>query len=304
VSLAACGSSAGTDPGGAGGAEGVTSTSITLGTTTTALTGPAASTCTPVNVGTQARFKSVNAKGGINGRKIIDEVKDDQYTAPNALENVRGFISQPVFAVLGGCGSIQPPAIAPVLQSAGVPYLFPQGASPNLNSDSDAYLNYPQYQQIFPSLVSHEIHEHGPGSVFVIAQSIPGSQQTISGIEQATKAAGGTYIGADSPPITQTDWNADALKIKQNHVDYVALVLTSGQAAAVVNTMAAQNALPAKEIAAKAGLTRPATTDLCGQQSRRSLHVRRAGDEPGWPTEPGRHPRSGSLMLLRSRSTR
>jgi branched-chain amino acid transport system substrate-binding protein len=250
VSLAACSSSTAANPGGgqgAGGREGVTSTSIVLGTTTP-LTGPAASTCTPVNNGAQAWFKSVNAHGGINGRKIIDTVKDDQYTAPNALENVRSFISQPVFAVFGGCGSIQPPAIAPVLKSAGVPYLFPLGASPNLNSDSDAYQNYPQYQQIFPSLVKHEMHEHGPGSIFVIAQTIPGSDQTINGIEQATKAAGGTYIGADSPPITQTDWNSYAIKIKQSHADYVALVLTAGQAAAVVNTMAAQGALPVKEI--------------------------------------------------------
>jgi branched-chain amino acid transport system substrate-binding protein len=251
-SLAACGSSASAGAnsatsGGSGSQDGVTSTSIDIGTTTP-LTGAAASTCTPVNDGSQAWFKSVNAQGGINGRKINDDVEDDQYTAPNALNNVRSFITKPVLAVFGGCGSIQPPAIAPVLKAAGVPYLFPLGASPDLNSDSDAYQDYPQYGQIFPSLVKHEMQVHGPGKLFVIAQTIPGSDQTLTGIQQATEAAGGTYVGADSPLSTQTDWNADALKIKQDHVGYLVLILLAGQATAVVNTLAAQNALPTTEI--------------------------------------------------------
>src|SRR5262249_21241671 len=66
--------------------QGVTDTQIKIGTTNP-LTGPVAASCKPVSDGARAWFDHVNSQGGINGRKIVDQVLDDAFKAPEALTN-------------------------------------------------------------------------------------------------------------------------------------------------------------------------------------------------------------------------
>src|SRR5258708_5971052 len=128
--VGACGSSTPTTQGGAT-PPGVTATSIKIGTSTP-VTGPVGAVCVPINNGAQAVFASVNAKGGINGRKIDSEVLDDAYQADRAVANAKQFINEPVFAVYGGCGSIGAGAIYQPLAAAKVPFVFPTGTLPGL----------------------------------------------------------------------------------------------------------------------------------------------------------------------------
>jgi branched-chain amino acid transport system substrate-binding protein len=65
------------------GAPGVTSDSITLGSCN-ALSGPASFLGTQMVIGAKAYFSYVNAQGGVNGRKIELETKDDGYEASGA----------------------------------------------------------------------------------------------------------------------------------------------------------------------------------------------------------------------------
>src|SRR5690242_1178814 len=97
---------------------GVTDSAILLGTTNP-LTGSVGSACKPVSDGALAWFAHVNAQGGVHGRKIEDKVLDDQYQAPQALANARTFMRDGIFALFGGCGTIQPAAVFPMMQQAG-----------------------------------------------------------------------------------------------------------------------------------------------------------------------------------------
>ena len=85
---------------------GVTPTSILLGTTSP-LSG-AASAYASVARGADAYFKYVNARGGVNGRKIVDTIVDDQYNPQLTVQATRQLVEQDkVFAVFNGLGTEQ-----------------------------------------------------------------------------------------------------------------------------------------------------------------------------------------------------
>ena len=74
---AACGSSS-TSTANTASAPGVTATTVTIGSTQP-LTGPAAPGYSEIAPAAKAYFDYVNAKGGVNGRKIVYTYLDDGY---------------------------------------------------------------------------------------------------------------------------------------------------------------------------------------------------------------------------------
>ena len=82
-----------------------------------------------------AYFKWLNdTKGGINGRKITFISRDDGYSPPKAVENVRSLVEgDEVALVFGVLGTPLNMAIRPYLNKAGVPQLFPAAGSSALN---------------------------------------------------------------------------------------------------------------------------------------------------------------------------
>ena len=102
---------------------GVTPTSILLGTTSP-LSG-AASAYASVARGADAYFKYVNARGGVNGRKIVDTIVDDQYNPQLTVQATRQLVEQDkVFAVFNGLGTEQNLAVRDYLNANKVPQLF------------------------------------------------------------------------------------------------------------------------------------------------------------------------------------
>src|ERR687895_2070763 len=83
---------------------GVTPTSILLGGTSP-LTGPAAAYAS-VARGAKAYFDSVNAKGGVNKRKIQYKILDDAYNPAQSIQVTRQLVEQDkVFAVFNSLGT-------------------------------------------------------------------------------------------------------------------------------------------------------------------------------------------------------
>jgi branched-chain amino acid transport system substrate-binding protein len=82
-----------------------------------------------------AYFKWLNdTKGGINGRKINFISRDDGYSPPKAVENVRSLVEgDEVALIFGVLGTPLNMAIRPYLNKAGVPQLFPAAGSSALN---------------------------------------------------------------------------------------------------------------------------------------------------------------------------
>ena len=112
---------------------GVSDTEIKIGQTI-AYSGPASAYGTLGKV-EAAYFKWLNdTKGGINGRKINFISRDDAYSPPKAVENVRSLVEgDEVALVFGVLGTPLNMAIRPYLNKQGVPQLFVAAGSSALN---------------------------------------------------------------------------------------------------------------------------------------------------------------------------
>ncbi|RZB14433.1 branched-chain amino acid ABC transporter [Streptomyces sp. F001] len=93
------------------------------------LTGALASFGIPERAGADAYFKSVNARGGINGRKIEWIVKDSAFDPQQTVQVARRLVDQEgVVAIVAANGTAQSQATFPfVLEQSKVPVLNPLG---------------------------------------------------------------------------------------------------------------------------------------------------------------------------------
>ncbi len=111
---------------------GVTNDAITLGQST-ALSGPLGDLGQEVLKGSKAYFDVLNARGGINGRKIVLISKDDAYDPKKTVENVEAFIAGgETFALFGTFGTPNNEALIPVALKAGMPVLMPYTGAPSI----------------------------------------------------------------------------------------------------------------------------------------------------------------------------
>ena len=118
---------------------GLTPTSIHIGGTTP-LTG-SAQAFSSVAKGAAAYFKYVNARGGVNKRKIDYEYLDDQYIPSETVRQTRLLVQdKKVFAIFNTLGTETNEAVRPYLNEVGVPQLFAASGSTSFGRD---YRQYP-----------------------------------------------------------------------------------------------------------------------------------------------------------------
>ena len=130
--------------------DGVSSTSIKLGITLPT-TGSASFGYKELPDAMKAYFNYVNANGGVNGRKISLDVKNDGYLPKQAISNTQDFLKQKTFAVIGALGTANNKAVASAvnLGKRGVPSLF-------VNTGYSGFANrksFPTSSMILPSYI-------------------------------------------------------------------------------------------------------------------------------------------------------
>jgi ABC-type branched-subunit amino acid transport system substrate-binding protein len=110
--------------GGSSSSEGVTKTTITIGSHQP-LTGPAAPGYSEIAPAAKAYFSYVNANGGVNGRKIDYIYKDDGYNPTNTVSVTKQLVLQnKVFAIFNGLGTPTHTKVLDYLNTQKVPDLF------------------------------------------------------------------------------------------------------------------------------------------------------------------------------------
>ncbi|MET7390653.1 ABC transporter substrate-binding protein [Streptomyces sp. NPDC005529] len=128
----ACSSSTGSHN--AASVPGVTDTAITIGSHQP-LTGTVAAGYGRFAEGAKAYFDYVNSHGGVHGRKIYFNVRDDAYNPANTPRVVRKLVEQDkVFAMFAGFGTAPHQAVVKYLNAKGVPDLFPVSGCPCWNN--------------------------------------------------------------------------------------------------------------------------------------------------------------------------
>lgn len=97
------------------------------------LSGPLAELGTEYRDGMLAYFNALNAKGGINGRRVELVTLDDGYVVERSVENTRKLLDQDdVLALLGMFGSANYSALLPMINERGIPSLAPYSGSDEL----------------------------------------------------------------------------------------------------------------------------------------------------------------------------
>jgi len=106
-----------------------------------ALTGPAAQLGIQMRNGIKAYFDEVNAKGGVNGRKLELVTLDDGYEPTRTVPNTKELIEKHrVFALIGYVGTPTSVPAVPVFTEAKVPFIGPFTGAEALRQPFNRYI--------------------------------------------------------------------------------------------------------------------------------------------------------------------
>jgi ABC-type branched-subunit amino acid transport system substrate-binding protein len=189
---------------------GVTAKQITIGATVP-LTGIAAPGYSEVAKAANAVFKYVNAKGGVNGRKIKYIIKDDCYGTPglgctgnpSTVAQTRALLSVPVFATVGSLGTPTQDSVRSLLKANGVPQLFVNSGSLDWNNPT-----------VYPGLFGWQTSYNEESKIFAkyINATYAGANVCFlgQGDDFGTDGLAGLVAGGVQPTDTQL-YSVDAL---------------------------------------------------------------------------------------------
>ena len=169
-------------------AQGVTDTQIVLGQSV-ALSGPAQELGKDMQLGASLYFNEVNAKGGVNGRRIVLKTVDDGYEPARAAENTRKLIAEEkVFALFGYVGTPTSAASLPIFTEAKVPFVGAFTGAELLRSPFNRYIfnvrasYFDETEQIVQHLTAMSIDR-----IAVFYQNDAYGQAGLAGVERALK---------------------------------------------------------------------------------------------------------------------
>jgi branched-chain amino acid transport system substrate-binding protein len=180
------------------GTPGVSSSTIAIGSSGP-LTGEAAAAAGVLR-GADAYFKYVNARGGVNGRRIDFTYLDDAYDPSQTVQNVRQLIQQDnvfaLFSVVGTNGNL---AVRDFTNSLGVPQVFSAAGATTFGRDYAKYpwtIGYlPPYAEEGELYAKHILATNGKrAKIAVLYQSDDYGKDLLTGFRRGLGAKARTAI--------------------------------------------------------------------------------------------------------------
>jgi ABC-type branched-subunit amino acid transport system substrate-binding protein len=172
-------------------AQGVTDSQVLLGQSV-ALTGPAQQLGLDMQLGASLYFNQVNARGGVNGRRIVLKTLDDGYEATRAAENTRKLINdERVFALFGYVGTPTSQASLPIFTEAKVPFVGPFTGAELLRTPVNPYIFNirASYWDETEAIVQH-LTAMSVNKIAVFYQNDAYGMAGLTGVERALKKRG------------------------------------------------------------------------------------------------------------------
>lgn len=184
---------------------GVTSTQILLGTHQP-LTGPAAPGYKEVSAGTTAFFKYVNAHGGVYGRSIAYDIRDDAYNPVNTRQVTQQLVERDkVFAMIAGLGTAAHQSVVGYLNTNQVPDLFVESGCICFNNPENypyTFGYFPDYKTEGKILAQYVQHNFPSARIAYLLQDDDLGQNSGEGLSQ---------IIPSRQVVTQQSYDATAL---------------------------------------------------------------------------------------------
>jgi branched-chain amino acid transport system substrate-binding protein len=202
---------------GAASETGVTSTTVTIGGTTP-LSGPA-SAYQSVAKGAAAYFRYVNAKGGVNKRKINYIYKDDGYDPSKTADATRELVQQDkVFAIFNSLGTDQNLATRAYLNALKVPQLFVASGATTFGRDYKKYpytIGYQPNYRAEGTIYGRYLVKHAPKSrIGVLYQNDDYGKDLLAGLQRGLGSKAGLIKSKQSYNVDDPDVQSQIAKLK------------------------------------------------------------------------------------------
>lgn len=221
--------------------NGVTDTQIVIGSWAPQ-SGPAAAWGT-VATAIDAYFRYINDNGGINGRQLVLQTRDDGYDPARTVAAVRELIDQyNVFAFVGGVGTANGLAALPLIQRAGIPWVGPASGSEAFAAQSNGlvYATFTDYEVEAALMTRHAVTELGVSSISIFYQNDGYGRAGLRGLEAEVarlQADGHDVSVSDRVSYERgtTNLGVQALRLRGSGSDTVLMFSDPTAAANLVN---------------------------------------------------------------------
>ncbi|MFE9020706.1 ABC transporter substrate-binding protein [Streptomyces sp. NPDC007808] len=193
------------------------------------LSGPASAYGT-ISTGVDTYFKHVNAKGGIDGRKVEFVVRDDGYQPPKAVEEARRLVErEKVFAVFQSLGTPSTAAVWDYLNKQKVPQPFvATGASVWGTDDKHPWTIgwQPDYVSEARVYAKYLKDEKPKAEVAVLFQNDDFGKDLLGGFKEAVAGSGIKVVAEESYEVTDPSVSAQMTSLARSGADVLLDVTT------------------------------------------------------------------------------
>jgi branched-chain amino acid transport system substrate-binding protein len=230
---------------GAATAQGVTDSQIVLGQSV-ALTGPAQQLGLDMQLGANLYFNQVNARGGVNGRKIVLKTLDDGYEADRAAANTKKLIyDEKVFALFGYVGTPTSSASLPIFTEAKVPFVGPFTGAELLRTPVNRYIFNVRasYWDETEAIVQH-LTAMSVNRIAVFYQNDNYGQAGLTGVQRALKRRNMEINGLGTVERNTVDVAKAVDQIKKANPQAVVMISAYKSCAAFIKEMKKGGANP------------------------------------------------------------
>ncbi|MDR3474165.1 MAG: ABC transporter substrate-binding protein [Devosia sp.] len=203
--------------------RGVSDTEITIGTYTD-LSGVTVAWGVNNSNAYRMAFDEVNAKGGINGRKIKYIVEDNQYQIPRSIQAANKLINRDnVFLLVANGGTPMNNAVLPEQLEKGVPNIFPLTSARSMYEPFH-HLKFGLLSSYYDQMragVKYFVEKKGKKRLCAAYQDTDFGKDLMSGVWDQTKAMGLKLVAETTHKPTDTDFSASVAKLHDAQCDVI-----------------------------------------------------------------------------------
>jgi branched-chain amino acid transport system substrate-binding protein len=221
----------------AGAEPGITATTILIGQSA-AFSGPASELGNEMRAGALAYFRSINAAGGVNGRKIELRSLDDGYEPDRAAANTKKLIDDGAFLLFGYVGTPTSNASKPIFTAARVPFVGPFTGAESLRNPLNRYIfnirasYYDETEKIVALLVGQTLDR-----IAVFYQNDDYGKAGLAGVERAMQKRGMKMVATGTVERNTTDVAAAVKAIGKVEPQGVVMISAYKSCAAFIKEM-------------------------------------------------------------------
>jgi branched-chain amino acid transport system substrate-binding protein len=214
---------------GAASETGITSSQVLIGGTTP-LSGPA-SAYQSVAKGAAAYFRYIDAKGGVNKRKIKYVYKDDAYDPSKTADKTRELVQQDkVFAIFNSLGTEQNLATRAYLNAIKVPQLFVASGATTFGKDYKQYpwtIGYQPNYRAEGTIYGRYVAKTSPKArIGVLYQNDDYGKDLLAGLRNGLAKKAKLMVSKQSYDVEDPDVQSQVAKLKAAKVSTLMLFAT------------------------------------------------------------------------------